>query len=134
MAPSRRPSIRTVRTARDDASRAGARARDRLRLHRLAQAPGLRPAATGSSGTRSPPPAFVGMWPRGEVTEGLPGSTTPSSWRRLLFGPSGLRAGWRLLLFFASFYLLAGIRDVFVRRVGLNGVERYVFIQATRFV
>src|SRR5262245_3267786 len=68
------------------------------------------------------------------MTEGQPVATAPSLWRRALFGASGLRAGWRLLLFFASFYVLAGIRDVFVRRVGLDGVERYVFNQATRFV
>jgi membrane protease YdiL (CAAX protease family) len=68
------------------------------------------------------------------MSESLPDATA-SPWRRLLFGPCGLRAGWRLLLFLAIFYLLAGARNAVIRRVGgLDDAELYVFNQATRFI
>jgi uncharacterized protein len=69
------------------------------------------------------------------MTESQPAGTASRPWRRVLFGASGLRAGWRLLLFFAMFYLLTGSRNAVIRRVGgLDGAALYVFNQATRFL
>jgi len=69
------------------------------------------------------------------MTESLPAGTAESPWRRALFGPSGLRAGWRLVLFFAILYLLTWTRNAITRRVGgLDGVALYVFNQGTRFL
>jgi hypothetical protein len=69
------------------------------------------------------------------MSESVPAGAASSPWRRLVFGPSGLRAGWRLLLFFTIFYLLTGTRNaVFRRVVGLDGAALYVFNQATRFL
>lgn len=71
----------------------------------------------------------------GEMSESLPVGAASSPWRRLLFGPSGLRAGWRLLGFFAILFSLMEIRAAVVRRAGgIDGVALYVFKQATRFV
>jgi hypothetical protein len=68
------------------------------------------------------------------MSESLPAETA-SPWRRLLFGPNGVRTGWRLLAFLAIFYLLTGARNAVVRRVGgLDGAALYVFGQATRFL
>jgi membrane protease YdiL (CAAX protease family) len=69
------------------------------------------------------------------MTEGQTAGTISSAWRRLLFGPSGLRAGWRLLVFFAIFFLLTRIRGAVIHRAGgLDGIALYVFNQATRFL
>src|SRR5262245_354026 len=69
------------------------------------------------------------------MTESLPAGAAESPWRRVLFGPSGLRAGWRLLLFFAIFYLLTATRNAVTSRIGgLDSVALYVFNQATRFL
>jgi CAAX protease family protein len=69
------------------------------------------------------------------MIESQPAGTASRPWRRVLFGASGLRAGWRLLLFFAIFYLLTGSRNAVIRRVGgLDGAALYVFNQATRFL
>jgi uncharacterized protein len=69
------------------------------------------------------------------MTESEPAGIASRPWRRVFFGPNGLRAGWRLLLFFAVFYLLTGTRNAVIRRVGgLDGAALYVFNQATRFL
>jgi CAAX protease family protein len=69
------------------------------------------------------------------MTESQPAGTASRPWHRVLFGASGLRAGWRLLLFFAIFYLLTGSRNAVIHRVGgLDGAALYVFNQATRFL
>jgi len=72
---------------------------------------------------------------RREMTESLPAGPAGHPWRRLLFGPSGLRAGWRLLVFLGILALLFQLRDALIRRSGgLDGAALYVFRQATRFV
>jgi uncharacterized protein len=65
-----------------------------------------------------------------------PHPAAPSSpWRRFLFGPSGLRAGWRLLVFFAILESLMLIRTAVIRQAGgIDGVALYVLNQGTRFL
>jgi len=60
--------------------------------------------------------------------------TAHSPWRRVLFGPSGLRAAWRLLAFFAILAALMAARNAALRQIGLDDVTRYVINQATRFL
>jgi membrane protease YdiL (CAAX protease family) len=63
------------------------------------------------------------------------GTVVPSRLRRLFFGPSGMRAGWRLLTFLATIFLPMQFRNVAIRRAGgLDGIALYVFNQATRFL
>ena len=47
------------------------------------------------------------------------------------YGPTGLRAGWRLLIFIAFLYLLFSLRDFVVRTLmqGMDGIMRYVIGQ-----
>jgi len=69
------------------------------------------------------------------MTDRLSVGVVSSPWRRFLFGPGGLRAGWRLLIFVAIVSLLMQARGVAVRLAGgLDGAALYVFNQATRFL
>jgi CAAX protease family protein len=64
------------------------------------------------------------------------GTPVPRSWRRLFLGPSGLRAGWRLVIFFGIVDLLFEARGMVIRRAlgGLDTITLYVLKQATRFL
>src|SRR5262249_20044707 len=80
--------------------------------------------------------AFVSLsTARGAMTEIQPAGTSDSPWRRVLFGPAGLRAAWRLLGFFAILAVLIGARNASLRQIGgLDGATLYVVNQATRFL
>jgi membrane protease YdiL (CAAX protease family) len=56
--------------------------------------------------------------------------------RRLFHGPSGLRAGWRLLIFTAIVVLLLAIKGFIARRMlhGLDQASGFIFNQSTRFL
>jgi hypothetical protein len=64
------------------------------------------------------------------------GTVASYPWRRLFFGASGLRAGWRLLIYFTILTLLMKTRGVVIRRTfgGLDDITLYVLEQATRFL
>lgn len=64
------------------------------------------------------------------------GTADSYPWRRLFLGPSGLRAGWRLLIYFAILTLLMKARGLVIRRAfgGLDDITVYVLEQATRFL
>ena len=59
-----------------------------------------------------------------------------SSSRRILYGPSGLRAGWRLVIFAAILFVLFATKGLIARRTmhGVDDVGRFVFNQTTRFL
>ena len=56
--------------------------------------------------------------------------------RRLFFGPFGLRAGFRLLIFVGILEVLVGLRGALLARMlpGLGGIAIYLIGQATRFL
>jgi len=56
--------------------------------------------------------------------------------RRIFFGPSGLRAGWRLLIFIAILLALFGTKDLIASKAmhGMDVVSRFVVNQASRFL
>jgi membrane protease YdiL (CAAX protease family) len=56
--------------------------------------------------------------------------------RRLFYGPSGLRAGWRLLIYVAMLFALFAARGLLARGTirGLDQARRLVFNQVTRLV
>ncbi|HYM62042.1 MAG TPA: CPBP family intramembrane glutamic endopeptidase [Thermoanaerobaculia bacterium] len=56
--------------------------------------------------------------------------------RRFFYGSSGLRAGWRLLIFGAILFVLFATRNLIERRTmhGLDEASRYVVNQAARFL
>ena len=68
------------------------------------------------------------------MSDSLPAAAASSPWRRFLIGPSGLRAGWRLVVFCAILAVLAVARNALIRRAGIGGITLYVFNQATRFL
>ncbi len=63
-------------------------------------------------------------------------SSGPDGLRRFFYGPSGLRAGWRLLIFVAVLSVLFSARGLIIRRTmhGLDEASRYVINQAARFL
>jgi hypothetical protein len=63
------------------------------------------------------------------------GTSVARPWRRVFVGPSGVRAGWRLLGFLAILESLVECRGYVVRRAGgLDDVSVYVLNQTTRFL
>lgn len=56
--------------------------------------------------------------------------------RRIFYGPSGLRAGWRLLIFAAILFALFAAKTQIVQRTmpGLKGDARFLFDRTARFL